>query len=298
VFKSLLAARATEVLLDPERTVRELLSGLASYPLRAKTLSGYKDLFRGVKKMKALLEFTESPIRLRNNIGTALDISDGEIKKMNSIQKATLYLAGLPERTMMVTSWMPTFMSEFKAATGVKFNMESFKTDQAYREKYGKDIKNAAAVADAQTEKIIGTTVKAGQRREIRIAPEFLANLIGKRGTVSKNTAYGQIFGFFTNYPYREVTEFFNGFREAAEVIRNEGVSKTLKALSQLSKPIGVATNVAVYGYLASISYPLMLMLLGDDDDEERGFCCVRHDRRSTSPVPHHPRFDGRHRPS
>jgi hypothetical protein len=271
VFKSLLAARATEVLLDPERTVRELLSGLASYPLRAKTLSGYKDLFRGVRKMKELLEFTESPIRLRNNIGTALDISDGKIKKMNSIQKATLYLAGLPERTMMVTSWMPTFMSEFKAATGVKFNMESFKTDQAYREKYGKDIKNAAAVADAQTEKIIGTTVKAGQRREIRIAPEFLANLIGKRGTVSKNTAYGQIFGFFTNYPYREVTEFFNGFREAAEVIRNEGVSKTLKALSQLSKPIGVATNVAVYGYLASISYPLMLMLLGDDDDEERG---------------------------
>ena len=271
IFKRLLAARASMVLFDPERTARELIAGLLSYPIRAKTLSGYKDLFRGVKRMKELLDFTESPIRLRENISSALDISDGQIKKMNPLQKATLYLAGFPERTMMVTSWMPNFRSEFKNLTGNDFDMEAFRTDKTYKQEYGKAIREAAAVADAQTEKIIGTTTKAGQRREIRIAPEFLANLVGKRGTVAKNTVFGQVFGFFTNYPYREVTEFFNGFKEAAEVIRNNGISSTPQAAAQLSKPLGIALNVALYGYLASVSYAYWLMLLGDDDDEERG---------------------------
>ena len=266
-----LSARATMVLLDAERTVRETLAGLVSYPIRAKTISGYKDLLRGVKKMKDLLEFTQSPLRLRENIGSSLEISDGQIQKMNAFQRWTFYLAGLPERTMMVTSWMPTFRSEFKNITGSDFNMEAFKTDKAYKETYGKAIREASAVADAQTEKIIGTTAKAGQRRNIRIAPEFLANLFGLKGTVKKNTASGQIIGFFTNYPYREVTEFFNGFREAAEILRNKGFASSPEAAAQLSKPLGIIINVAVYGYLASMSYALQLMALGDDDDEERG---------------------------
>ena len=271
ILGNILSARATMVLLDAERTVRETLAGLVSYPIRAKTISGYKDLFRSVKKMKDLLEFTQSPLRLRENIGSSLEISDGQIQKMNALQRWTFYLAGLPERTMMVTSWMPTFRSEFKNITGSDFNMEAFKTDKAYKEKFGKAIREASAVADAQTEKIIGTTAKAGQRRNIRIAPEFLANLVGLKGTVKKNTAAGQIIGFFTNYPYREVTEFFNGFREAAEIIRNKGFASSPEAAAQLSKPLGIIINVAVYGYLASMSYALQLMTLGDEDDEERG---------------------------
>jgi len=268
ILSTLLSARAATTLLNPIRTAVELGATLLSYPLRAKTLSGYKDLFGKQKEMSKLLEFTDSPLRLRQNINNAIDINDGRIEPQSRLTKATAYLSGLPERTMMVTSWMPTFRSEFKDITGVDFDIKKFNDSEAYREKYGKAIKEASSVADAQTEKIIGPTTKAGQRREIRIAPRILANIIGREGTVSKNTIAGQILGFFSNYPYRESSEFINGFKESAEVIKDEGA---LSSLSQLQKPLGIALNVAAYGFLSSVSYALGLMLLGDDDDEKRG---------------------------
>jgi predicted GNAT family acetyltransferase len=268
ILRSLLSARAATTLLNPIRTAVELGATILSYPLRAKTLSGYKDLFGKQKEMSKLLEFTDSPLRLRQNINNAIDINDGRIEPQSRLTKATAYLSGLPERTMMVTSWMPTFKSEFKDITGLDFDMKKFNDSSAYREKYGKAVKEASAVADAQTEKIIGPTTKAGQRREVRIAPKVLANIVGLEGTVSKNTAAGQILGFFSNYPYRESSEFINGFKEAAEVIKDEGA---LSSLSQLQKPLGIALNVAAYGFLSSVTYALGLMLLGNDDDEERG---------------------------
>ena len=268
IFRNLLSARAAQTLLRPIRTAVELGSTLVSYPVRAKTLSGYKSLFGEQGAMKKLLEFTDSPMLLRNNISKAIDINDGSIEPQSAFTKATNYLSGLPERTMMVTSWMPTFKSEFKNITGLEFDMKKFNDSEAYREKYGKAIRESSAAADAQTEKIIGPTTKAGQRREVRIAPRFLANLVGAEGTVSKNTATGQILGFFSNYPFRESTEFLNGFREAAEVLNDEGA---LSSLSQLQKPLGVALNVAAYSFLSSATYALSLILLGDDDDEERG---------------------------
>lgn len=268
ILRSLLSARAATTLLNPIRTAIELGATLASYPLRARTLSGYKDLFGKQKEMSKLLEFTNSPLRLRQNINNAIDINDGRIEPQSRLTKATAYLSGLPERTMMVTSWLPTFKSEFKDITGLDFDMKKFNDSEAYREKYGKAVKEASAVADAQTEKIIGPTTKAGQRREVRIAPKVLANIVGLEGTVSKNTAAGQILGFFSNYPYREVTEFVNGFKEAAEVIKDEGA---LSSLSQLQKPLGIALNVAAYGFLGSLAYAAQNILLGDEDDEERG---------------------------
>jgi hypothetical protein len=268
IFRNLLSARAAQTLLRPIRTAVELGSTLVSYPVRAKTLSGYKSLFGEQGAMKKLLEFTDSPMLLRDNISKAIDINDGSIEPQSAFTKATNYLSGLPERTMMVTSWMPTFKSEFKTITGTDFDMKKFNDSEAYREKYGKAIRESSAAADSQTEKIIGPTTKAGQRREVRIAPRFLANLVGSEGTVSKNTATGQILGFFSNYPFRESTEFLNGFREAAEVLNDEGA---LSSLSQLQKPLGVALNVAAYSFLSSATYALSLILLGDDDDEERG---------------------------
>jgi len=268
IFRNLLSARAAMTLFRPIRTAVELGSTLISYPVRSKTLSGYKSLFGEQGAMKKLLEFTDSPMLLRDNISKAIDINQGKIEPQGRFTKATNYLSGLPERTMMVTSWMPTFKSEFKDITGVDFDMNRFNDSQAYREKYGKAIRESSAVADAQTEKIIGPTTKAGQRREVRIAPKFLANLFGAEGTVSKNTAEGQILGFFSNYPFRESTEFINGFREAGEVLNEEGA---LSSLSQLQKPLGIALNVAAYGFLSTATYALGLMLLGDDDDEKRG---------------------------
>lgn len=268
IFRNLISARAAMTLLDPIRTGVELISTLISYPIRAKDFSGYYSLFNEQGIMKKLLEFTDSPMLLRKNISKAIDINDGSIKPQRKLDKATNYLSGLPERTMMVTSWMPSFKSEFKNITDTEFDIDKFNKSEAYREKYSKAIMESAAVADAQTEKIVGTTTKAGQRREVRLAPKFLANIFGAKGTVSKNTPAGQILGFFSNYPFRESTEFINGFREAAEVLKEEGA---LSSLSQLQKPLGIALNLASYGFFSSLSYALSLMLLGSDDEEERG---------------------------
>jgi hypothetical protein len=259
LLKRLVQARAAMTLFDPIRAGVEFTSTLLSFGLRARTLSGYKNLFGSQGDMRNLLEFTDSPLRLRQNINNAIDINDGRIEPQGMLMKWTTFLSGLPERTMMVTSWMPTFTSEFKNITGEKFDMKKFNDSSAYREKYGKAIKEASAVADAQTEKIIGPTTKAGQRREIAIFP-------GK--TVGRDTVSGQILGFFSNYPYREVTEFVNGFREAGEVLKK---GDTVDALSQLQKPLGISLNVAAYGFLSSVVYASRLILLGDDDEEERG---------------------------
>ena len=264
----LLSARMATTLYDPFRTVVELMATFASYPVRSRNLAGYKALYGQVANMKELLEFTESPLRLRNNINKAIDINDGNIKRKSKTARAIDYLSGLPERTMMVTSWMPTFKNEFEMITGVAFDMKKFKSDANYREQYGKAIKEASAEADAQTEKIIGTTTKAGQRREIRIAPKLLANIVGLEGTVPKNSALGKIVGFFSNYPYREVTEFFNGFKEAYQEMRKGNYSQ---APRQLLKPLGVAINVSLYSYLSSVAYAMTLILLGGEDDREKG---------------------------
>ena len=259
ILKRLVQARAAMTLFDPIRAGVEFTSTLLSFGLRARTLSGYKNLFGSQGDMKNLLEFTDSPLRLRQNISNAIDINDGKIEKQSMLTKWTTFLSGLPERTMMVTSWMPTFTNEFQRITKEKFDMKKFNDSEAYREKYGKAIKEASAVADAQTEKIIGPTTKAGQRREIAIFP-------GK--TVGRDTVSGQILGFFSNYPYREVTEFVNGFKEAGEVLKK---GDSVEAISQLQKPLGIALNVAAYGFLSSVVYASRLILLGDDDEEERG---------------------------
>jgi hypothetical protein len=269
IFDTLLAARAAQTLLDPIRTGVELGATTISYPTRAeKMFSGYKALFADQKKMSKLLEFTDSPLRLRENINKAIDINEGKIEPQSRLTKMTTYLSGLPERTMMVTSWMPTFASEFQNITGEKFDINKFNDSSDYREKYGKAIREASAVADTQTEKIIGPTTKAGQRREIRIVPKFLASIVGREGTVSKSGTAGKILGFFSNYPYREATEFINGFKESAELIRNGDV---MGSLSKLQKPLGVSLNLAAYGFLGTLAYAGQLILLGDEDDEERG---------------------------
>jgi hypothetical protein len=259
ILKRLVQARAAMTLFDPIRAGVEFTSTLLSFGLRARTLSGYKNLFGSHGDMKNLLEFTDSPLRLRQNINNAIDINDGRIEPQGMLMKWTTFLSGLPERTMMVTSWMPTFTSEFQRITGEKFDMKKFNDSEAYREKYGKAIKESSASADAQTEKIIGPTTKAGQRREILIFP-------GK--TVGRDTVSGQILGFFSNYPYREATEFVNGFKEAGEVLKK---GDSAEAISQLQKPLGIALNVAAYGFLSSVVYASRLILLGDDDEEERG---------------------------
>ncbi len=259
ILKRLVQARVAMTLLDPIRTGIEFTSTLLSFGLRARTLSGYKNLFGSQGDMKNLLEFTNSPLRLRQNINNAIDINDGKIEKQSMLTKWTTFLSGLPERTMMVTSWMPTFTSEFQRITGEKFNMKKFNDSEAYREKYGRAIKESSAVADAQTEKIIGPTTKAGQRREIIIFP-------GK--TVGRDTVAGQTLGFFSNYPFRESTEFINGFREAYEILKK---GDSVESILQLQKPLGIALNVAAYGFLSSVAYASRLILLGDDDEEERG---------------------------
>ena len=167
ILRTLLSARAAQTLLRPIRTAVELFSSFSSYPVRAKTVSGYKSLFGEQGAMKKLLEFTNSPMLLRDNISKAIDINDGRIEPQGRFTKATNYLSGLPERTMMVTSWMPTFKSEFKTITGIDFDMKKFNDSEAYREKYGKAIRESSSAADAQTEKLLDQLPR--QDKDVRL---------------------------------------------------------------------------------------------------------------------------------
>lgn len=258
----LLSARAAQTLLDPIRTVMvELPATFIQVPLRAKNITGYAEIINPTngKLFQDLLEFTESPLRLRENISRAIDIDQGAIKPQAMKDKALAFLAGAPERITMIGSWMPTFKNEFKRITGETFDARKFQMDPNYRKKYSRAIKEAATSADMTTQKTIGVTTKLSQARELEIP-------FSKKGP-SKDEFWGKTLGFFGNYPRREYLEFVNGFKEIGERYRaGEGVS----SLGSISKPLSVAIGTFTYGYMASLAYALKQYYFGTEDEKKK----------------------------
>lgn len=264
VGNTILKARAMQTLLDPIRTFFvEMPSTFIQAPLRAGTPSGYIDIVNPFtrKTLSGLLEFTESPLRLRENISKQFDVEQGEIKPRDRMDKAMTWLAGLPERTMMVGAWLPSFKAEFKQLTGENFDSQKFNSDKTYREKYSREIKEAGAVANITTQKIVGVTTKLTQAREIPLP------FMEKSRGISKDSGAGKILGFFGNYPRREYTEFVNGFKEVAERLRNgEGIASA----GSLSKSLAVALGALTYGYMGSLVYSMKQKYLGNDKEKEK----------------------------
>jgi len=258
----LLSARAAQTLLDPIRTVLvELPATFLQVPLRSKNVTGYVEILNPTngKLFQDLLEFSESPLRLRENISRAIDIDQGAIKPQAMKDKALAFLAGAPERITMIGSWMPTFKNEFKRITGEVFDAKRFETDANYRKKYSRAIKEAATSADMTTQKIIGVTTKLSQARELEM-PFF------KKGP-SKDEFWGKTLGFFGNYPRREYIEFVNGFKEIGERYR-QGEGAT--SFSSISKPLSVALGTLTYGYMASLVYALKQYYFGTEDEKKK----------------------------
>lgn len=262
---TLLKARAAQTLIDPIRTFFvELPATFIQAPLRAANVKGFADILNPAahKTFTDLLEFSESPLRLRENISKQIDVEGGKIKPRPLRDKALTFLAGLPERLTMIGSWMPTFKSEFEQLSGSKFDEKKFNTDPDYREENSRNIKEAAASANLVTQKIIGVTTKLTQAREIPLP--FMESQKG----IDKDSAIGKIFGFFGNYPRREYLEFVNGFKEVGERLRNgDGISSA----GSLTKPLAVAMGALTYGYMGSLVYAMKQKYLGTDDEQEKG---------------------------
>jgi hypothetical protein len=261
-----LSARAAQTLLNPIRTVLvELPATFLQVPLRSKNVSGYVDIINPTngKLFQDLLEYSESPLRLRENISRAIDIDQGAIKPQSLKDKALVFLAGAPERITMIGSWMPTFKNEFFKLTGEKFDSNKFSSDPNYRKKFNRAIKEAATSADMTTQKIIGVTTKLSQARELELP--FESKLFEKG--VSKDEILGKTLGFFGNYPRREYIEFMNGFKEIGERYRaGEGAA----SLTSISKPLSVAIGTFTYGYMASLVYTLTKAYFGTEDEKEK----------------------------
>lgn len=261
-----LGARAAQTLLNPIRTVMvELPATYIQVPLRSRNVSGYVDIINPTngKLFRDLLDYSESPLRLRENISSAIDIDQGAIKPQSFKDKALVFLAGAPERITMIGSWMPTFKNEFFKLTGEKFDAGKFSSDPNYRKKFNRAIKEAATSADMTTQKIIGVTTKLSQARELELPGE---GTLYQKG-VSKDEILGKTLGFFGNYPRREYLEFINGFKEIAERYRSgEGAA----SLTSISKPLSVAIGTLTYGYMASLVYTLTKAYFGTENEKEK----------------------------
>ena len=259
---TLTSARVAYSLSDPVRTLlTELPSSFLEMPTRGGKLSGFKEAFKGSEIVLDLLDFTESPLRLRQNINKMIDVDQASVSGKSQLEKFTYFWAGLPERAMLKMAWMPNFKSEFKSLTGTEFNQASFKNDPQYRIKYRRAIKEASSVSDLITEKIIGATTKLSQAMDIQPIP------LMPKVTVSRATPAGKILGFFGNWPRRQSLEFMNGFREFSERIK-DGESAA-SAGTSLYKPLGISLGVLTYAYGSSLKNYIMTSLVGTDKEKE-----------------------------
>ena len=258
-LRTLMSAQAASALFNPIRTfLKELPASFITYPLRANTVKGYKELMSVDGVTKELIKLTDSPLLLRDNINKALETDVGDIRKESPATRYTTWLSGLPERVMLKTVWQPIFDSSFKDITGEDFNRSSFMNNKSYRDKYRKAIKESGSEADLTYAKIVGTTTKGSSNRNI--------NIFGKLQPL--DTPLGQIVWFFNRYPYRELNEFINGFKEVKERLdKGDG----LGSLTSLNKPIAIVLNTMIYGYATSLVTAASMMMLGDDEEKKYG---------------------------
>ena len=122
--------------------------------------------------MNDLMTFTNSQFALKFNkhtVGAEFNAieglyRDGAMKLLNN------QLISLPDRATVYLAWMPTFQSKFKELSGgVDFNRREYKNNPEYRNQYRDIIMDAASVADMTSVKWKNSTLKLGQRSQIRL---------------------------------------------------------------------------------------------------------------------------------
>jgi len=269
VVRNLMKAKAAQILIAPIRTVVELVSSVLAYPARAKAMNSYIELFKPRKAVRKLLEDTESSLTNRKNLNKHIELEKGTIQPKGFIEKSTHYLAALPELLGLEPVWMATFKNRFKEQTGVSFSESEYLSNTQYKNRFNKQILDAASTADATYEKIAGSTTGTGQIRTTKILPSKISKAMGLGEGLDAKKSSGAIMSFMTGYTQREILQAYDSFSAFRQAAKDAEYSKGDVAKTLLPV-MGTLLGLTAYNYGQQISYALTQMLIGDDDDKEK----------------------------
>lgn len=255
----ILSATAVKIFFDPVRALKEAVVGFVTYPIRSKTgFRGYAEVFKNNKLSDDLKSFTNSPIRIKENINANFDIDTGKVSAGHGIlQEGSKWLSGFTEAHFNNMIWMPTFRDAFKEITGQNFDGKRFTEDVSYRNKFKKQVTDAGSVADQETMEIVGPTTTGARRRMISIPGMD----IEAQGVV------GKLAGFVSGYTNREYESVMKATKDFSTKIKQGDVAG---AASELQKPLGIIAGITMMGYLSNVTFYLqqyaIAKTLGEDD--------------------------------
>jgi len=265
---NLMKARAAQVFLDVLRTVREGISSFLSYPLRAGTLRGYKNVGADLGIVRRLIADVDSPLRNRANINKWFEMEKGTIEAKGFFERTSQSLASAPETILLKPVWYARFQDEFADITGVEFDAKKYENSETYRYDNRKAIAESALQADAAYETIAGPATASGQRRRIKVLPAMVTKAMGTTSIDSKTTM-GKVAGFMTGYPHREFLQAVDSVIGVAQAMREgRGLGdRDVKRL--LMAPVGAMVGAFAYNYMAQLQYAFQNLLTADDDEEK-----------------------------
>jgi len=272
ILTTLLGARYAKSLLDPLRSVVEIISGTLGASVKTRSLSAIGNVFD--KNSWKLLN------QLEQDFGIEIaDFKDVELNRRSireGLNEEVVYaklarkIITVPEYVTAMSLFMPTFRAEFEKLTGQPFDQNKYLNDAQYRKEFQEELKTAVSRGQNFVERVQGSKVKGGTRRRVEYAPKTLVDLFSKEsptsGLVGADTPAGRIIGFFGNYTYREQGEFFT----SAKFVINDLLAKDKSVdKAELANAAGVLTNAITYGYLMSLYYVGRQLVLGDEEEKK-----------------------------
>ncbi len=184
----------------------------------------------------------------------------GVRKATNVIKTVAGKAQSFPERMTNNLSWLPSFMLEFKRASGKEFNVKDFNNDpDAYIEANSDAINSASGFADARTEKLKGAKTRAGQREIIRVAPDFLSP--GGKGGIKAGNDVAKLVMVLQNFAFLEQYNIMRNIRES--FLYGENKDRKLAAREGVGAIISGAMYVWGVGYVIAA-------FNGDDEEKEK----------------------------
>jgi len=272
LLTTLLGARYAASLLDPNRSLVEIVSGTLGAAVKTRSIGAITEVFD--KKSWNLLN------QLEVDYGIEIaDFKDVELNRRSireglneemAYAKMARKIITVPEYVTAMSLFMPTFRAEFQNLTGAPFSQDKYLNDKAYRDEYKQELKTSVQRGQNFVERVQGSKVKGGTRRSVEWMPKSLADKFiksnAKAGMVGADTPSGRIIGFFGNYTYREQGEFFT----SAKFVIDDMLKKDTKVdKAELANAAGVLTNAITYSYLMGLYYIGRQLLFGDDDEKE-----------------------------
>lgn len=263
----ILAATAVKALFDITRAFAvELPAGFVSYPIRGGTFAkGWAQALKSPKVANEIKNFTESPLRIKENINAQWDVDSQKLVLPPVFNRITQWLTSFTETHLNNMVYVPKFKDAFFDITGQKFNQTEFMSNPNYRKQYSKEIKEAGTMADAETQEIVGPTTAASGRT-------IVDTIFVKKGKdLPVRKGWGKIVSFLGNYAYRDYSAFVKGLTGAAQAARSGEAGYSLLSAS---KPLGILVGISTYGFLSDIKRLtdkyLISVATGDEEEFEK----------------------------